>query len=293
MPTLRRLPPAGRVAMLFCAAFLISCEPREEPADTALNTMVQERSPLPVAEPPLDRERLLLAAARTASAFAAGADDSAAQRELNGKRFEIRFRIGCDNGGARDEMRGWRFDEKTRTLRIRVEPDLSSDDPVLVGISGGRFESVEGLWVNRPWMLTAACPKVSPPAPPVADVSEKTGREPGAQSQEPQGPEPQTSLVGRRVGIAQFFTTADSRTSRRKQRPYETTKVLDEGQGPSRQGYDFVMAGRLRALPGRRVIVCASDSAEAPPACVISVHVDRAWLERPDNRELVAEWTGG
>lgn len=289
MPTLRRLPPpAGRVAMLIFAALLASCrptEPQEEPTGTVLNNIAQELPPLPVAEPPLDRERLMLAAIRAASAFAAGADHSAAQRQLDGKRFELRIRLGCGAAETQDESRGWRFDETKRTLRLRVTPDISDEDPTAAAIAAEGFEGVEGLWMRRPWLLTAACPRTpSPTTPGQGDEAEGRGDKEAADS---------AASEGWRVGIAQFFTSTDSRTARRRQRPYETTKVLDERQTPSAQGYDFVMSGRLRALPDRRVIACSFDDSEAPPACIISVHVDRTWIERPDNRELIAEWRGG
>ena len=252
--------------MLSCAALLVSCQREAEPSDAADNAVVQERPSLPVAEPPLDRERLLLAAARAASAFAAGAEILAAQRGLNGKRFEIRFRIGCNNTDTQDEMRGWRFDEKLRTLRMRVEPDLSINDPIVAGIAAGRFESVEGLWVRRPWMLTAACPKIRSSAPAPAKAADEAGSEAGGEATRPPISVSPAIALGRQVGIAQFFSATDSRTSRRSQRPYATTNVLDEGQKPSLQGYDFVMAGRLRELPDRRVIACSSDTTDAPPA---------------------------
>ena len=288
MPTLRRLPPpAGGLAMLLSAALLASCgpsEPQEQPADTTLNNIVQELPSLPVAETPLDRERLILSAIRAASAFAAGTDDAAAQRALDGKRFELRIRFGCGTAEAQDQSRGWRFDEAKRTLRLRVTPDLSADDRLVASVAGEDFEGVEGLWLRRPWLLTSACPRTPPPAP-AEEADESAG------PQDLPTPE-EASSPGWQLGIAQFFSSTDSRTGRRRQRPYETTKVLEEGQAPSMQGYDIVVSGRIRALPDRRVIACTLTDAGGPPACIISVHVDRTWIERADNKDLVAEWTG-
>lgn len=257
---------------------LTSCgreQPSEEPA--AANAIVEAPRPTPVVEPPLDRERLLLAAIRAASAFAAGNKDSEAQRTLDGKRFELRVRFGCGDG--EDEARGWRFDEKNRTLRLRVRQDISEDDIVAASIAGGQFESIEGLWLRRPWLLAATCPATQAPA---------AVEEPNADA----AVLPEPVVAAPRVGVAIFSTAADSRTTRRQKRPYEATKVLGEAEGPSGQGYDFVMAGRLRALPDARVIACSSESADLPPTCIISVHIDRVWIERPDTREQIAEWTG-
>ena len=94
-----------------------------------------------------------------------------------------------------------------------------------------------------------------------------------------------------RVGIAQFFTKADSRTGRRDQRAYETTKVLAEGERPSPEGYNFVLSGRLRALPEGRVINCRAPSFDRPPDCVVSAEFDRVWIERPNSKAVVAEWS--
>lgn len=283
MPTLRRMTgPAGLLAVLSCAAVLSSCgrDQSEEPADT--NDVVQAPRPAPVVDPPLNREQLLLAAVRAASAYAAGIDDSEAQRRLDGKRFELRIRFGCGDGD--DEERGWRFDEESRTLRLRVAPDISGDDPIVARIATEAVESVEGFWLRRPWLLTSACPRTPPPAP-AEEADESAG------PQDLPTPE-EASSPGWQLGIAQFFSSTDSRTGRRRQRPYETTKVLEEGQTPSMQGYDIVVSGRIRALPDRRVIACTLTDAGGPPACIISVHVDRTWIERADNKDLVAEWTG-
>lgn len=273
------LPRTCATTVAACLALLSCREPAKEgePANAAAEQPVQP-APLTVAERPLDREALLLAALRAASAFSAGSDDSETQAKLDGKRFELRIRFGCANGT--DEARGWRFDEANRTLRLRVTPDISEADPVAAEIAGEQFETVEGLWLRRPWLLTATCPADSLPAGGEAgeaiDKSEPTA----------------SGAAARMVGLAQFFSPTDSRTTRRRQRPYEATKILEEGQAPSAKGYDFVLSGRLRALPSRRVIACLAKAPEEPPACIISVHVDRAWLERPDNRELIAEWGG-
>ncbi len=263
---------------------------RDQPGDqpTVLNNFVQQLPSVPAVEKPLDREQLLLATLRAASAFAAGTDDGAVQRGLDGKRFELRVRFGCGEAGADEENRGWRFDARQRTLRLKVAPDISSEDPVAAAIAGDAFETVEGFWLRRPWLLTTACPPVPPAAGQGAGATAATQPEPPAEDAEPA-----PAALGRQVGIAQFFTDVDSRTARRKQRPYQSTTVLPAGQEPSTIGYDFVLSGRLRTLPDRRVIACASDGPRAPPSCIISADIDRAWIERPDNRQLIAEWTGG
>ena len=271
---------AGRAVIIFGAALLAGCAPEQDGEPSATNNAT-ERPTLSVAEPPLDREQLLLAAVRAASALAAGSDHSEAQRQLDGKRFELRIRFAC---GAENEERGSRFSTADRTLRLRMTPDLARDDPAVARIAGDGFESIEGFWLRRPWMLSAACPARSkPPAqPPETGDLDKTKEAAGASPAERRTP---------RLGIAQFFAASDSRVTRRRLRPYEATIVLDEGQVPSADGYDFILSGRLRALPDRGVIACSAERPDLPPDCIISVHVDRARMERPGTRELVAEWT--
>jgi hypothetical protein len=236
--------------------------------------------PLPIAEPPIGRETILLAAARAASAAALGRGDAAGQRELDGKRFEVRIRFGCPpsrsvtEGASRFELR---FDEENRTLRLRAAPDLSLDDKTIAGLSGDTVEAVEGFWIQRPWLLADGCPP-GPQLPPDARDAEGGASPP--------------STSHRRIGIAHFFTEADSRTGRRDHRAYEATKVLKEGEQPSAEGYNLVLSGRLRARPLGRVISCTVVSIDAPPQCVVSAEFGRVWIEQPGSKQVVAEWGG-
>ena len=174
-------------------------------------------------------------------------------------------------------------------MRLKVAPDISGDDPVAAAIAGDDFETIEGFWLRRPWLLTAACPAAAP----AEQVEAETPAKPKPESTTVSEDEPAAILMGRRVGIAQFFSKSDSRTGRRRNRAYETTSVLATDEQPSLLGYDFVLSGRVRALPDRRAVACVSDGRQVPPSCIVSVHVDRAWIERADNRKLIAEWTGG
>jgi hypothetical protein len=267
--------------------------------------------PLPVAEPPIGREALLLAAARAASAAALGRDDVAEQRELNGKRFEVRIRFGCPESravtedGSRFEVR---FGKENRTLRLRAAPDLNLNDKVIAGLSSETVEAVEGFWIQRPWLLADGCPRV-PQSPQDARQADAPGREPAGEDEAvspptvPKRPSSRTtgdvkdgagapSLSDRRIGIAHFFTEVDSRTGRRDHRAYEATRVLKEGEQPSAEGYNLVLSGRLRAQPLGRVISCTVVSMDAPPQCVVSAEFDRVWIERPDSKQIVAEWGG-
>ena len=267
--------------------------------------------PLPIAEPPIGREALLLAAARAGSAAALGRNDAAWQRGLDGKRFEVRIRFGCParrsvtERGSRFEVR---FDEEDRTLRLRAAPDLNLNDKTIALLSSETVEVVEGFWIERPWLLADGCPRV-PQVRQDAGQPEASGRSPAGEDAaaspppEPERPGSRTaedvkggagvpSVSDRRIGLAQFFTDVDSRTGRRDHRAYEATRVLKEGEQPSTEGYNLVLSGRLRAQPLGRVISCAVVSIDAPPQCAVSAVFDRVWIERPDSKQILAEWGG-
>lgn len=283
---------------------LAACQPAAENAaiDHGDENRVLPLPTLPIVDPPINREGLLLAVARAASAAALGSDDAAEQRKLDGRRFEVRIRFGCGSVDKAPETNGpfsVRFDEKSRTLRISASPDLGIDDaPVAAlaretpeGPSGNTqrpgIEAVEGFWIERPWLLADGCPAIR-----------SQGQDPMEMRPEPAktGDEPATAgpasvpSAGQRVGLAEFFTSADSRTGRRDRRAYELTKVLGEDEQASAQGYNIVLSGRLRAQPVGRVISCPLVADHEPPRCVVSAEFDRVLIERPDSKEILANW---
>ena len=292
-----RLVSCVSAAVVGAALSITACQgPTDEQnaLDGALNE-VSKRPSLPVAEPPMDRRTLLEAVARAASATALGQDDANAQRRLDGKRFEVRIRFGCATGVQSppdgDAPFKVRFDEEDRTLRVRAAPDLTRKDPAVAPLASQSIESVEGFWMRRPWLLADGCPVSSSsrrpaegePAtdvPPLQDVERGTA-----------GDVARPAAYRLRVGIAQFFTEANSRTGRREERAYETSKVLAESEQPSAEGYNLVLSGRLRRLSGGRVISCRLANADAPPECVVSAEFDRVRIEVPSTKYVLAEWS--
>jgi len=248
-------------------------------------------SPLPAVEPPMDRAGLLARVAQAASAAALGQDDRAGQRELDGQAVELRLRFGCkaDLGTAGAKAFSIRFDEADRTLRLRAAPTLTLDDPSVAAATGAGVEAVEGFWLPRPWLLAARCPTVPSSLPdPAADSTlDEAKREPATPESKPAVAPP----AFQRIGIGRFFTDRDSRTGRRDGRAYEAVSVLGASDSPSEQGYDLVLAGRLRQGPGGRVILCRPVSANAPPDCVVSADIDHVAVEDPRTRTVLANWS--
>lgn len=259
---------------LSIAAFVAGCQPaaQEQPIENEAVNEALPLPPLPVAEPPMDRAAVLTAVAKAASASALGRNDSAEQRPLDGKRFQVRIRFGCaaapQPAGRTAGPFNVRFNSEDRTLRLRAAPDLTLEDPRIAALAGEQVEAVEGFWMRRPWLLADGCPA-------------------GAADPQPDGAFPASD---QRVGLAQFFTISDSRTRRREDRAYEATKVLSADDAPSGQGYNLVLSGRLRQLPQRRVILCRTRGPGSPPECVVSAQFDRVWIEDPSSKAMLAEW---
>ena len=261
------------LAWAAAAVALAGCEP-QPPEPAAQNNVAAEqpRQPpiaLPQPEPPLDRERLLLAVVRARSAQAAGLDDREAQAELDGDRFELRVRFGC---GAPPEATPLanptlRHDADARTITIKATPDIGLADPLVAALGGEGIEAAEGFWIPRPWILQPACP---------------TGQATSA------------VLGPARVGLAQFFTEQDSRVGRRDERAYSTILRLEEGQDPARPlGYDLIITGRLRAGPQGGVIRCLSPDPNAIPTCLIGAEFEQVRLIDVERGNELARWSRG
>ena len=245
----------------------------------------------------MDRTAMLTAVARAASATAAGIDDSADQRSLDGSPFEFGIRFGCraPGTGLQQAAFGWTLDRESGTLRVWATPTISSAEEIVQRIAGGEFEAAEGFWVPRPWLLEPACPAAAAVRPASAEPKAETAGAGGEAADVPAGVENEREAKASssslpKVGIAQFFRETDPRAGRQGLKPYETVKTLDPAQPIGSQGFNLVISGRLRALPGQRVIACVPYRRDAPPDCIVSARIDRVRLELPDTKEILAEW---
>lgn len=240
---------------------------------------------LPAVTPvtPMDREALLLAVAKAASARAIGMDDSAAQRELEGQPFEFAIRFGCS--GAAKDLRsaplGWSYQQET--LRVRAKPTITADDRIAATIGGEVVEAIEGFWVPLPWVLQSNCPAIE--TQPQASV------DPTEEDDQTADDGDQASLRWPKVGIAQFFTRNDARTGRRDRRAYEAVVKVEQGSPVRPQGFNLVLSGRLRAVPGEGVIECVVKASDTPPDCIISAHIDEVRIEQPEDGSVLARWS--
>ena len=286
------------------AAALIGCQPADDGnvVDNAADEPIVNLPEVPLQPAAMGRAELLTAVREAASAAAAGTDDADAQRQLDGRQFEVRIRFGC-RGASTDlpkELLGWTYEPEKRVLRVRAMPTISAQDAVAAEIAHDEIEAVEGFWIPRPWLLEPVCPAAAAVKPASAEpTSDASAEEPAAEAdtaaEERTTPEQevQPSLRWPKIGIAQFFTSTDPRTGRRDMRPYQAVKTLEEGTPIGSQGFNLVLSGRLRALPGKGVIECVGANPDTPPDCIVSADFDRVWIEKPQSKEIVAEWGSG
>ena len=276
-----------RMVALLLAAAAASCLQEPEPPENVAQEPVTNRPAVVQPSPALDRAALLASVAQASSAAASGAELPGELRALDGRQFEVRIRFGCRGGSLqlRQDWLGWSHDPQSRTIRVRARPTITAEEP-LVERLGGEFEAVEGFWIPRPWLLQPACPAgaaIGAPQTVQAPVGEDS-RAAGPSEPVPSSP---------RIGIAQFFTANDPRTGRRDDRAYEAVHTLLEGEAIGSQGFDLVLAGRLRSLAGRGPIACVSAGADRPPECIVSADFQRVWIEQPGTGEVIADWGGG
>lgn len=208
--------------------------------------------------PPLDRERLLLATVRAASAAAAGVPDQERQDELAGERFIFRFRFGC-NGPSDEGARRWSYDKERGTLRAHFEPSPEQADS---GDDQQEEPSSASFAVERPWFLRPACPARA-----------------AAMKQEP---------TDGKVLLVQRFTEEESRATRLPE-TFRVTKRVNPESAPS-EGLDFVLSGKLEPDPDGRVISCSASPTGGRPDCTISVSIESARLQDPVTGDEFATW---
>ena len=239
-----------------------ACRPAEQQnaanAVAAPANAVETAEPvLPVPEPPIDREALLIAALKAAIAAATGSDDREEQAVLHGKRFVFRTRFGCAGAPGSDAMRA-EYREGDQTLRFEVTPSLAPDVPLAKAFIDQGYEAAIGFVIEQPWLLTPSCAAAAP----------------------------EDAAAGSRLAIAQLFTADDARTNRPPE-AYKATERLEAEQPPA-EGFDFVLSGRMEPLSDGRAIRCIP--AAGKPACLISVTIDRAAIHEARSGDLIAEW---
>jgi hypothetical protein len=255
------LPILHRLLAAAASLFAFGCTPpdNEQPPQRSPvpSEVASKPEALPVPQAALDREGVILATLRAATAAALGEDDSAAQAQLKGRRFEVPIRFGC-SGNNDQASRGWSYDPAKGVLRVRVRADVNSDGLTDSDLTDRSYEGAVGFTLLRPWMLVDGCPD-----PRFASMAD-----------------------GPAIAITQLFTANDSR-AQRPQASYETVAQVTPDELPTK-GLTLILSGRLKPLGDGRAIRCAAS--DGPPACVISSIIDRVTIEDPVRKINLADF---
>lgn len=261
----------GAAAVVVLVAVLLRPTPAPPPAP-----VVEAPPPVVAAAPakapaaPIGRADLVAAAQSAASAYAAGETDGSA--DLVGRRFTVRLAFGC-NGPALDPgpaQAYYQVDATAETIRLVARPAIWSDLPLVRAAPTPKAtEVVEGFWISRPWLAKDGCPRrrqIAPPATP-------------------------TPVEAPSLGLAMFHAADASRTTRRRERPYEHVIKLAPKPGDQNQTYALVLEGRIAGFADGAAIHCWSESADHRPICLYGVDIDRVAFEGGDGAVL-ADWPG-
>lgn len=305
---------ASGFVLLILFAFVLkrpSPEPRAAPAPAPAPIRSAPAANTPVAPPPLDRSALIEAARRAGSAWATGAP--APEAGLAGRSFRLSIPFGCEGPAEGETMpaMGWRYDEAAETLRIRVAPQTFTDTPLLRAIvEDAEFETAEGFWVDRPWILSDACParapaedvavaaeadaaeqRASPKA--VSDDAERGGAgggeagegEAGAGAVEPPAPSPRQSL-----GIVELSAPGAPRARRRDGQAYQLVRRIAPDALAAERGFRLLVEGRIEAPAGQSALGCHAARRTLPPRCLIFARIARVAIENGTTGEMLGEW---
>lgn len=267
---------ARGLAVATLGLLVAACPGREEPPPAP----PEQPAPTPIPEPPaptaLSRSDILAAARAAASGYAQGAQGDE-RDELVGRSFAIVIPVGC--GGpmgampaeAADGLARLAWGPERRTLQFSLTPGDWTQS-ALITSAGGDWESVEGVWIPRPWLDSEACPSVR------ADPLQS-----GASAAAPQT-----------VGLAVVHTDEDSRLDRRAGRAWAHT-IRGEGEAAAtlpEGGLRLRFEGRVSGFPNGRAFRCRAAGPDTAPVCVIAIELDRVALEAGGG-EALSEWRGG
>ncbi len=253
---------------------------QRDPVESATDASPATPLPPPVAPTPtaaLDRAGLLAAMDAAASAYASGVESGKAS--LVGRRFIVRQAFGCAGETPRDPetkvedgLATWSPSADGKSLRVTLTPGDWTESPLIAEGAETSWETVEGVWLTRPWLRSGDCPQAS-----------ASGGVGGSSA-----PSPQT------MGLASVFEADGSRLGRRNGRAYEHTVrgVDDQPAVAPARGYRLVLEGRIVAFPGSDSIRCRAFGPDQRPVCIAAVQIDRVAFEDAAG-SLLSEWRGG
>jgi hypothetical protein len=270
----RTLRFAARAGAIITLALVGACSRSEDAAPPPKVAVPPAEKPAAPAPPPsLGRIELLAAMDEAASDYSAGSARSGVD-PLVGRTFTIRMPFGCLGPRPAKEappgLARWTAGAQGKTIELGLAPaDWTHSPLVAEAVAAKVWESVEGYWIDRPWLRSEGCP-----------AAPQAGAELTAL------PSPQT------MGVAAVFAPEASRLAQRKGRPYNFT-VRGSGEvlpvAPP-EGYRLVLEGRIAAFPNGRAVNCRSEGPDQRPVCIAAVQLDRVAFEDGAAGAQISEW---
>lgn len=261
---------------LAAAGLLAGCGEREAVDAVPAPEPKIELPNVPAPAMPLTRADLIAGAAAAAGSYAVGAKPEGGD-PLVGRSFSVRLPFGC--GGPKPDgavgVQGlaramWQGADRNGVVLTLTPADWTKS--ALIEGSDATWESVEGYWIDRAWLLEDRCPTVR------ADPLQI-----GAAFAEPPS-----------VGLAGVHEEGASRLNRRDGRAYRFVIRGPEGEPPDvpPEGWRVRLEGRIMSFPDGRAFRCRAPGPDARPTCVAAVSVDRVAFETVDGAVL-SQWRPG
>ncbi len=290
------------IGLGLAAVGLTQCD-RPEPPTPAPEAPPPAVAPAPVSM--LDRAGMIAALSEAASAHAIGRPVAAS---IAGRTFEMRLPFGCAGPSATPAgLAGWRWSADRQTLELTLTPADWTRSPLVLPTGAAAdaqtdqqadqnpgWERVDGLWIARPWIAEAVCPRPVTPAPQPAAQTQPTGDE--AKSPTPDTPPAPAPAITPQMtaGLAVIETAETSRLGRRRGEAWRHV-VRGANEQPATapaNGYRLVLGGRVGRFPDGQAVRCTSDNPDQRPVCIAAVELDLIAFEDAAGARL-SEWRPG
>jgi hypothetical protein len=258
------------------AGFVAGCGDREAVDAVPARPPETENATVPSPALPLTRADFIAGAAAAAGAYAVGTTPGEGD-PLVGRSFSVSLPFGCGGpkaagGSALDGLAQATWQDADRQAIVLALSPADWTESALITGSGAKWESVEGHWIDRAWLLEDRCPTVrSDPLQIGAAFAEAPS-----------------------VGLAGVHEAGASRLNRRDGRAYRHVLRGPDGAAPAvpPAGWRVRIEGRIVSFPDGRAFRCRAPGPDARPTCVAATAIDRVAFETADG-VVLSQWRPG
>lgn len=246
--------------------------PAPVPVAKPVPQQAETRVPAPVAPalpPMLTRADLLGAARNAAAAFAEQKQLDGASDALIGRRFSLRIPFGCGDSQDALAQASLSVDAARKSVTLTARPGLWTTLPLFQSLAGDALDAIEGFWIPRPWANAETCP------PQLAYAVPATPTPPSA----------------RTYGLAQIFTSSQSRVAQHADRPYEFTRKIPANDTMLlSHSYRLLLEGTISGYGDGHALRCWMESPAHHPICLYAVTFDHVAFEDGTTGAVLASW---